>query len=148
MTIKLNRNKLFLIGVGIVFIYVLLNRVDYIFGSNITTGEIVRIRSWSGNRSSYTAPIVKFSTETNEITFQGTTNMDASEGETVDVIYKANDPTNAEIYSFVGFWLSPLIYCILPLILLTAASFSFLTASDMLIFNIGKKFTVTKTTKM
>ncbi len=147
MTVELNRNKLFLIGVGIVFLYLLLNRVDYIFGSNTTKGEVVRIRSWTGRRSSYTAPIVKFSTETDNITFQGTTNMDATVGEMVDVIYKVDDPTNAEIYSFIGFWLSPLIYCILPLILLTAAAFSFLTASDILIFTIGKKFTITKTTK-
>lgn len=148
MTITLNRNKVFFIGLGIIFVFLLLNRIDYIFGSTTTVGKVVSVKKWKYRSSRFTAPMVKFQTETHEITFQGETNMNLQNGETVDVIYKINNPTNAEIYSFVGFWLSPLLYCILPLIFLVAITFSFLTRTDVFVVNIGKQFTITKTTQM
>lgn len=148
MAIKLNRNKLFLIGLGIIFVFLLLNRIDYIFGSATTVGKVIYVKNWTYRSSRFTAPMVQFQTETQEITFQGETNMNLKNGETVDVIYKTNNPTNAEVYSFVGFWLSPLLYCILPLIFLVAIIFSFLTDSDVFVVNIGKPFTIRKTTLM
>lgn len=156
MTIKLNRNKVFLIGLCIIFVFLLLNRIDYIFGSSTTVGRVISVKEWethnySVNRFSngqYFAPVVLFSIDSTEITFQATTNMDLKSGETVDVIYKTIDPANAEVYSFVGFWLSPLLYCTIPLILLIATTFSFLTRTDVFVVNIGKRFTITKTTQL
>jgi hypothetical protein len=148
MTITLNRNKVFFIGLGIIFIFLLLNRIDYIIGSTTTTGKVQYVRHWTSRSSRYTAPVIEFQTEDYEIKFQGETNMPLHAGETVNVIYKIKDPTNAEVYSFIGFWLSPLLYCILPLIFLVAITFSFLTHSDVFVVNIGKRFTITKTTQM
>lgn len=141
MILKLNRNKIFVIGISIILAFLLINRVYFISQSEITTGEVVRNKSWSSNvvslrpyqgSGSYSAPVIQFKKDSLEISFQGPTNLEIQDGEHVQVIYKISDPTDAELYSFVGFWFSPLLYCIIPLLFLTAATFSFLNSSDII----------------
>ncbi len=139
MAIKLNRNNIFLIGLFIIFIYLVLNRVDYIIGSNTTEGEVIKTRNHES--------IIKFQTDSKEITFHGTTIMTLEIGEKVRVIYKVENPKNAKIYRFSGFWFIPILYCLLPLMVLTAAAFSFLAPSNIIIISYEKrKLNVTKTT--
>ena len=134
MTIKLNRKKILFIGIGIIALYLFINRVEFIMGSEFTTGKVV---SFYGNRSvSY--PVVEFEIVDYIIRFTSEGNMDYYLGDEVPVIYKVNDPVNAEIYSFVGFWLTPIIFMFLPFILLISAVFSFLTKRQYFTVRFGK----------
>lgn len=137
---KLNRIHILFIGLGIIVLYLFLNRFDFIWGSSTTTGKVIGFEKWVARtgRISFRAPIIQFSTDNEQLTFQGETDMDIKLGETVEVIYKPSNPTNAEVYTFAGFWLSPIIYCLIPLIILIAAAFSFLKPSDTITINFSK----------
>lgn len=149
MIIKLTRIQVFCTSLAIMLLGLLIYKLSFIIGSETTTGEVVGIKSWSTRGrygGTYTAPIVKFDTKAYEITFQGETNMDIQYGDKVNVIYKTDDPTDAFIYSFVGFWLVSLIYCsIFYLLLIATAIFSYLKKDESLQINISKKMKIHKT---
>lgn len=147
-TIRLNRTKIYLIGVATILVFVVINRVNFIIGSKFTVGQVIKIKSWStrnyrGGGSYYTAPIVKFTDHMNEMTFQGETNEDLKPGEFVKVIYKSDDQSDAKIFSFIDFMLPPLLYSLIPLLLLSAATFSFIESTDLVELNIEKMYKLT-----
>lgn len=149
MVIKLTRIQVFYTSLGIMLLGLLIYKLSFIIGSETTTGEVVGVKSWSTRGrypGTYTAPIVKFSTETHEVTFQGETNMDIKYGDKATVIYKTDEPTDAFIFSFVGFWLISLMYCsIFYLLLIATAIFSYLKKDESLEINISKKMKIHKT---
>ncbi len=106
-----------------------------------TKGRVIGLKSWymSAKRDEiYSPPMVRFATDSLLITFQGETNLDYEEGEIVPVIYKTTDPANAHINTFLGLWLAPLLYCLLPLMVLTAVLFSFMNERDILVIDFGR----------
>ena len=127
----------------------LIYKFSFIIGSETTTGEVVGIKSWSTRGrypGTYTAPVVKFNSKAYEVTFQGETNMGVQYGAKVTVIYKTDDPTDAFIYSFVGFWLVSLMYCcIFYFLLIATAIFSYIKKDESLEINISKKMKIHKT---
>lgn len=132
----LNRNKIFGIGVAIIALFITINRVDFLIGSSFAEGKVVKVRKWSGSRGrSYFAPIVSYSVGANSYTFQGETYSELNVGEEVSVVYK-NDLSVAEVFSFVGFVMTPLIYALLPLLILTAAIYSFIEKNETVAFSI------------
>lgn len=149
MTIKLTRMQVFYISLAMMLLGLLIYKLSFIIGSETTTGEVVGIKSWSTRGrypGSYSAPVVKFNAQKHDITFQGETNMDIQYGEKVTVIYKTDDPTDAFIYSFVGFWLVSLMYCsIFYLLLIATAIFSYLKKDESLRINISRKMMIHKT---
>ncbi len=91
------------------------------------------IRHRNGYRSSFS--IIRFYTEDgNEFTFSAERNYELPIGEKVKVIYK-EDGTDAEVFSFIGFFLSPMIYGLTPLILWAAASLSFIAKGESVTFS-------------
>ncbi len=147
MTIKLKRNNILYIGIAIIAIYLILNRVDYIFNGNITTGYVVDEKVWVSADSTVitqTAPIISFNTNSEMHTFQGEINSSFDIGEKVQVIYKTENPSKAKVYNFTGFWLTPIIYCLIPLILIAAAIFTFLKKTDVIVLEIGKRIKISK----
>jgi hypothetical protein len=137
MIIELNRNKVFYIGLSVIALFLLLNRLEYYFKSDITSGQVIKINNPYGR---YSAPVIRFSTEKYVVTFEGVKNMDLKRGEQVKVIYNIKNPEEAEVYSFVGFVLTPLLYCIVPVILLFSAVFSFFSPTQMIAINSNKLF--------
>jgi len=141
--IKLNRKNIFIIGLVTIALFLFINRLDYIFNSNISSGQVIDIKTWFTRGKyggSYSVPIIVFYTDTLKITFQGVTNMDLKIGESVDVIYKTSKPTDAKVYSFIGFWFLPVFYCIIPFMLLNAIVFSFLSVRDRITIDFNTFF--------
>lgn len=129
----LNRATLFVIGIVVIVFYLVLNRIHFMEGTAITKGEIIGLEGYSNRGPVYAPPMVHFITDSIDITFHGETNTDYREGEIVPVIYKLDNPSDAYIYSFLGFWLGPVLYCILPLMVLTAVVFSFMGERDRIV---------------
>jgi hypothetical protein len=147
-TIRLNRNKIYLIGVVTILLFVIINRINFIIGSKFTIGQVIKTKSWStrnwrGGSSYYTAPVVKFNDQHYEITFQGEGNEDLKPGEFVKVIYKSDDQSNAKIFNFIDFVLPPLLYSLIPFLLLSAATFSFIESTDFVEINLEKLYKLT-----
>ncbi len=137
--VKLNRSRLFMTGLIIIFFYLVLNRINFTKDTSLTKGVVIGLKGWSRRGPAYSPPMVLFRSRSGEeITFHGETNSAYMEGDTVPVIYKNDDPSNAHINTFTGFWLGPLIYSILPLMILTAVVFSFMNERDFLIIDLGR----------
>lgn len=158
---KLNRIHILLIGVAVVILYLFLNRLDFIWGSNITSGQVIRFEKWNAKLHTdgnllytsdglpFKAPLIEFIHEGQEYTFMGESDVEVKLNEQVQVIYKLSDPKDAEIYSFTGFWLTPIIYSLLPLMIVIAAVFSFLKPNDTIGINFfeDKKIRINRASK-
>lgn len=67
---------------------------------------------------------IKFYAGDSLVTFLGPEGQPMNVREIVPVIYLDNDKTNAQIYTFSGFWLNGLLWCLLPSIFWLAVCFS------------------------
>jgi hypothetical protein len=159
MTLKLNRNKLFTLGLFIIVIFLSINRLNRFIGAGFTEGQVVEIIK-SSNRISYNSydnsydrlnaqtnynfPIIQFSTKSLSFKFQDISNSNVKIGEKVKVIYKKNNPENAEVFTFWGFLFSPILYCLIPLLVLAAAVYSFLSKSEFIEITLEKNFKINK----
>jgi len=147
MTIYLNRNNILIIAIIIVFVYLVLNQTEKIRKSSTTTGTVtgIEIRENKLNRHETSrSAIIRFEYEGDTIYFTGEQNVNYELGEQVKVIYKKENPNKAKVYSFAGFWLAPLFYCIIPLWLLSALVLSLMNKNDKLVINLRKKLSVRK----
>ena len=133
---KLNRNKIFGIGFAIIVLFITINRVDFLIGSTFTKGKVIRFKDVPFGRGITTkVPIIQFSARQEIHTFQGEINSELKAGEEIEVVYKLDDPLNANVFSFVGFILTPMIYALLPLLIFAAAIFSFLNKNETVTFS-------------
>jgi hypothetical protein len=141
MTIKLNRRQVYAIGLSIIALYIGLNRMDYFIGSETTTGVVIGQSLRTG------APLVRFVVDSKAVFFETIPNMQVEPYERVSVIYKKENPSHAAVFSFVGFWLYPIIYSLLPFVLLTASVFTFMDSSQRFVVTFGKGISVVKKDK-
>lgn len=153
MNLTLSRKHIFLSGIVIILLFITINRISMMAGSATAAGKVVSIKTGSYQRSyvynggyhsagSYSAPVIQFETDNSTITFTGERNVELEYGAPVTVIYKKANPTDAWVYSFSGFWMAPLIYGLIPLLVLAAAVYSFLSKKDRLQIAIGKTMKV------
>jgi hypothetical protein len=138
MKLRFNRVQLYLCGICIILFYLLLNRLTLVANSSFVKGWVVNEIKWGNGTMGetegfFTAPVVQFVQHDKVITFQGETNTSYHKGQSVTIIYQKEDVTSAKIYSFTGFWLAPLLYSLLPFLLLTALVFSFFKPDAMIV---------------
>jgi len=131
---KLNRNHVFIIGVGIIILYIFINRYYFIFRSNFVKGEVVSIDNWSPQEKyagPNSVPVVQFLVNNHKVIFKGEAGLGYKTGDTLDVIYLKSRITNAYIYSLKGFWIPGALWVgLFPLMLLIAAVYSFIESTD------------------
>ncbi len=138
---KLNRRQLLIISFVIILSFLGLNRIRFINNSVITNGEVIGHKEWVNEefpKEKEIAPIIKFSNDTQRIVFTAQKNLNYNVGSQIKVIYKKQSPHKAKIYTFLGFWLKPIIVCIIPLILIFASIFTFLAKDDIIYFSNNK----------
>lgn len=140
--IKLTRLSFCWIGLGIIILYIFLNRFNFIWGSSITEGRVDAFRIIISATNSYNEPVIKFFVDSKEITFTDDNNLDLELGQNVTVIYKKDNPGNARVYSFTGFWLNSIIWALIPTIIFLAAIFSFMNKQDYILIDLSRLFKV------
>jgi hypothetical protein len=138
MKLQFNRVQLYLIGSGIILFYVFLNRIINIVESDFANGKVMKENEWKthADPDNEAPPLIEFTRDTLAIIFRADANFKYAPDEIVKVIYNKKDIYDAHVYSFVGFWLSPFLYALLPLIILTAFLFSFFNESSVVVFKI------------
>ncbi|MFL5765361.1 MAG: hypothetical protein ACJ77K_15560 [Bacteroidia bacterium] len=113
-------------------------RLRFVIGSEKITATFAMNVNAEKNNEQIIYPIVEYTRKSRYngadtvYQFAGTADTKYDEGETVPVLLIGKDPNFPMLYSFGSFWLFPLVYYILPLLLWSAFCFSF----------IGKKETV------
>lgn len=139
MRFTLNRSQLILTCVGIIMLFVVLSRSKYLVLGKRTIGEVTGMHVW-GTRGRYTDPVVAYSEGKNKWTFDGESNLDYQVGDKVPVIYLDGEEEKTYIYTFGGFWLTPLLYTLIPLFILLAALLSFFKPKDTFLLSFSKPF--------
>jgi hypothetical protein len=140
--VRLCRKRLFKIGLGILILYIGLNRLNILLGTQKTEGEVI---AYQINSSPAFLPEIRYySPEGQSVRFVGGEGSFFDIGEKVPVIFKINNPSEAWIYTFLSFWYPALIWAIFPLILLIAAVFSFVRKDEVIVMNLFKKFRIRK----
>lgn len=146
MKLKISRKILLLSGFIIIALYFSLNRINDISKSEFSCGTIIGVKEWRNKifpEDSEEAPIVQFFYKNEEIIFDAKRNIKYENGEEVKVIFRKKTPNNAKIYSFTGYWLEPIIICLLPTILYSALILSLIGKTDFIIFSF-KEFNIYK----
>jgi hypothetical protein len=134
--IRLNRVKLFVLGLVVIVTCYFIRQVTFIVTSHCAEGKVVAVTNANNTRTRISYPVVEFSVDGREYAFTGESNMDVEKGDRVEVIYKTDDPTDAHIYTFAGFWLRNIIWFIVPLLLWAAFSTSYLDKGELLTLNL------------
>ncbi|MDD4150669.1 MAG: hypothetical protein PHE33_11660 [Bacteroidales bacterium] len=138
MKLKINRTGLLLSGFVIIIVFFFLNRINDINKSEFSSGIVIGVKEWSNKmfpEDFEEAPIVQFFYNNQEIIFVAQRNVKYENGEKVKVIFKQSSPDTAKIYSFVGYWLVPIILCLVPLILFSALVLTFIGKLDFMVFS-------------
>lgn len=142
MHFQLNRIQLVICAMAIIILGAYANRLLLVLNGNRTKGEVisfivVKESGYRRNSSSYLAPLVLFYKGKQEIVFESVSNLDLERGEIVPVIYSENDPNNAFVFTFFGFWFMPLIYALVPLMVFVAIPLSFLKYKEGIAISIS-----------
>jgi hypothetical protein len=144
MQFTLNRNQLLLTGMGIICFYLVLNRAEFMWGSETAVGKVLAydIRT----PASYSHSVITYTTKSGAvITFCGPSNYEIPAGETVKVLYLVDKPDTAYVFTFKGFWLLPIIYTFFPLMVFVSFILSYLKERDNITFNISRAFSIRRT---
>ena len=126
MNLTFTRKKLLWIGVGIISFYYLLNKFEFIFKSARTQGVVVGY----ADNGRVNAASIEFEVQSKFYYFEGQKNVEYDGGEKLPVIYLKEDPKQAYVFSFLGFWYTGLIVALIPLMLWCAFVLSFYRESD------------------
>jgi hypothetical protein len=140
--IKLYRNHLLVISMAIVGLFYTINRLNIIYNSDFTSGVVIGVKEWAKPHSKeiyQTAPVISFEYHKKKHIFTGEINTTHEIGEKLTIIIKNGNPKNARVYDFTGFWLNAALYCIIPILLLSAVILSFIGSERYILLSFGKK---------
>lgn len=102
-------------------------KLQSIRGAVITEGIVTGNRVHGINNSDFGSTVsaeIRYIVDDSIVTFPGPEGQPMKTGEIIPVIYHENDKLNAQIYTFDGFWLNGLLWCLLPAIFWLAVCFS------------------------
>jgi hypothetical protein len=138
--IRLNRDRVFLISMGIVLFFLLLNRAEFYFGSKTAQGEVTGFHRNYSNKGyvSYT-PIVRFAAGKEFYEVETIKNMEAYVGDKYEMRYRPESPDRAVINNFYGFWFYPILFCLIPFMLLSAGVYSFIERYEVFCIRLRKQ---------
>jgi hypothetical protein len=138
MTINLHRLPLLILTIAITALFVLVNRVGSLARSSFTTGEVTGIKithnEKRGGDYKYHARIV-FTVDSKEFSFYGGDFTERGKGESVEIIYETDNPQNASVYNFKIFWLIPILYGVIPIVVVCVLAFSFMGRWDKFVLS-------------
>jgi hypothetical protein len=140
--LKLYRNHLLILLIAIVGILYFLNRLNIINDSEFTEGIVIGqkvIRKPLAQEKVQKYPVVEFIYHGKKNVFDGEVNTDHETGERLTIIIKNKNPKEANIYDFTGFWLNSALFCIIPLLFLSAGILSFVGSERYILLSFGKK---------
>jgi hypothetical protein len=133
---KLNRHHIFLIGLFTGFAFVGIHILNYHLKSDFAKGNLV---AWVSDGFGTNSPKIKFTVNDKSYEFLGESNLKLKGMVVIDVIYDKNDPKNAAVYTFMGFYMRYFFFLIIPIMLYAAFIYSWFDKRDFVIVDFKKK---------
>lgn len=128
--IRLNRHHIFIAGVITAFLFVGIHILNFRLNSSFTEGKSV------GGYGTYV--VIAFKHNGKEIRFMTESKPDPEMRDHVKVIYSNDNPENAAVYTFLGFYMFYFYFTIIPLMLLAAFVYSWFDKHDFVTVNFRK----------
>ena len=114
-------------GLVVIFGTYYLIKIQYKKDAVFTEGIVTTNYMHGINKSNFGSTVsaeIRFYANDSMVTILGPEGQPMDVGLIVPILYHANNPGNAIVYTFNGFWLHGLIWCILPSIFWVAISLS------------------------
>jgi hypothetical protein len=124
---NLYKAVIFLGGLLVIFGTYYLIKMQYKKDAVITEGIVTTNYLHGINKSDFGSTVsaeIRFYANDSMVTILGPEGQPMDVGLIVPILYHADHPENAVVYTFDGFWLHGLIWCILPSIFWVAISLS------------------------
>lgn len=128
---KLNRHHIYLIGIITGFLFAGIHIFNFMIKSEFTKGVLF---SYDGN-----SPRIEIKVNNQVYIFTAQADIHIHPDEEVDVIYETNNPLNASVYSFTGFFLYYFFFLVVPIVVYTAFIYSWFDKYDFVIVNFKKR---------
>jgi len=143
--LKLSKLKLLLLGLGFIFLLYLLNRLSLIITSEKVQGTFVFYIDEAGDVKTPQSdnlffPIIEYRMKDSVYQFRGRENSIYSPHEKVEILLEGKDPDRPLLYNLSSFWLFPLFYWILPVIVWAAFSLSYINENERLCIDLKYPF--------
>lgn len=130
--IRLNKIQCFLLGVGIIFLFYFLNRVNLIIGGEKVKGTFVfYVEDNDTTEGKLVYPVIEFQYRNSVYKFKGREGSSFMLNQNLPVLLKHKDPDKPLLFTVGAFWLYPLFYLILPVLLWSAFSLSYITKNEV-----------------
>lgn len=133
---KLNRHHIFLIGLFTGLAFVGIHILNFHMKSDFAKGKLI---SWESNGFRSQSPRIEFAVNGKKHDFIGESNIDLRGSKSIDIIYDKNDPENAAVYTFTGFYMRYFFFLIIPMMLYAAFIYSWFDKRDFVIVDFKKK---------
>lgn len=138
MALKLNRLGIYFLGLGIILLYFLYNRIEIIVSSNQTNGQIILSHqageAWLKNLTHRTC--VQFTHDEFGSLYADNPDDYLALGSTVDVLYNKKSPVKAYIYTGYVFWARWFMFSLPFIIAWTAFAFSYINSRKVIIIKV------------
>jgi hypothetical protein len=139
--IRLNKTQCFIAGFGILFLFYFLNRAKFIIGSEKVAGTFVfYVEDNDTTEGKQFYPIIEFKYKDSVYRFKGREGSSYKLNQKLPVLLKNKNPDKPMLFTLESFWLYPLFYMILPVIIWSAFSLSYVTKNETLEINLKYPF--------
>jgi hypothetical protein len=130
--IRLNKIQCFLVGIGIIFLFYFLNRAKYIMSSEKIAGTFVfYIEDNDTTEGKLFYPIIEFQYKDSVYRFKGREGSSFELNQVIPVLLENKDPSKPLVFTVGSFWLYPLFYLMLPLLIWSAFSLSYVNKNEV-----------------
>jgi hypothetical protein len=132
--LKLSKIQCFLLGIGIIFLFYVLNRCQFVLGAEKAEGTFVFYvaeNDTTGEKLVY--PVIEYRVKDSVFQFKGREGSSYKLNEKIPLLLrKKEDPV---VYTLESFWLYPLFYVLLPILLWAAFSLSYVNKNETVFIN-------------
>ncbi len=130
--LKLSKLQCFFFGLFLIGLIYGAERCRHIIGSEIVTGKFAfYIDEEINTMEQVKYPIIEYIIKDSAYQFRGKENTVYTEGETVPVLLRGKNPDNPLLFDLNSFWLFPLFYFLLPLLIWVAFAMSYIDKNDI-----------------
>lgn len=129
--IKLSKIQCLFFGLALILLGYSINRLRHIIGSEKVTGKFVFYIDETVNQENMSFPIIEYVMPDSVYQFRAKENTHYEPGETVSVLLENKDPDHPLLYTVGSFWLFPLVYLILPVLLWVSFILSYINKNEI-----------------
>lgn len=134
--------QFFFLGLVLLSCVYLLGRCYFVLTSEKVNGRFAYYLAEESAEGKLIYPIVLYSINDSVYQFKGREGTSYELNDELALLARNNNPDDTMLYTLSSFWLYPLFYFILPLILWSAFALSYIGKRDIIRFQIGFPFLV------